>query len=120
MSLNTQINETIKNWHGDFTLDDLANWCKKTRCKTATIERELRPSASPHIVPVWTTKGVKAIVGYRYSETPNLPFTAPQTPQTTQSTCCASSTFYKDKNGEPIHSRECSIKNLVKEKEGLF
>jgi len=52
-------------------------------------------------------------------QTPNSAFSAPQTPEPTQTTCCASSTFYKDKNGEPIHSRDCLIKTS-KEVGGLF
>lgn len=114
MSLNSQINETIKNWHGDFTLDDLASWCKKVGCKTATIERELRPSSSPNIISIWNKKET-AIIAYRYSETPNSAITAPQTTTPIQSTCsphCAFNTF-------KIHNRDC-IANKEPEFKGLF
>jgi len=120
LSLKSTLNQIIKE-RKEITYDELVVLAKQLGCKLETATRKLRPSESPDIKPVWSKKG--AIVAYTYSPnaptSPNLPITDPQTPEPTQSTCCASSTLYKDKNGEPIHSRDCLIKTS-KEVGGLF
>jgi len=124
MSLKHTLNQIIKE-RKEITYDELVVLAKQLGCKLETATRKLRPSDSPDIERVWRNG---AIIGYKYAPTsPNLPVTAPQTPEPTQSTCCASSTFYKDKNGVPIHSRECiytqvsqTIDDMGNSVKGLF
>lgn len=64
MTIRQKLNELIKT-QNYVSYDGIAEYCKILGCKSATAYRELRPSHSPMVIPVWNGN---AISGYKWRE----------------------------------------------------
>lgn|SRR3990167_11319672 len=110
MSLKSILTQIIKE-RGSVTLIELEGLCHKLGYKLSNAERRLRESRG-EIQPIYNEKQT-AIIGYRYlpegHQTPNPAPVAMQTPEVAKDACCYSATFYKDKFGFPIHTKDCVI-----------
>ena len=116
MSLKSTLNELIKQ-QGSMTIKEIYAFCDKAQYKYSNAERRLRRSESPNIQPVYNDKRT-AIVGYKYSVTPNLPSTALKQTEPSLSTCSPTCAF----NIFKIHNLDCLANQPIKEPElkGLF